>query len=397
MIRLINGLKTSNAVLLALLALGCSREDASVATVPKETTQGRLAPADAAHAHAAAPAAEQTVIQWTLPAGWFERQGDAMRAGSFSVTNASGKSADISIIPLAGTGGGDLGNVNRWRGQIGLPPVKEADLPALWQKVQIGEADGRLAELFSPAGTNPSAPRMLAAVMARGETSWFFKMTGDDALVAAQKPSFVAFLKSVRFEPGTAALPMGGSNALPAGHPPLPGAMPAGHPPLEGAAPAAGALPAGHPPLNTAAPTAAAAAPAPQTDGAPLPSGWTRQSPKAMQSARYTVAGEGAEADISVTELGGDGGGPLANVNRWRGQIGLDSFSPDEYAKAAGTLDVAGTKAILVDMTNDARKLRLVAIIVTRGEKSVFYKMTGAPALVGAQKAALIQFVQSAK
>ena len=36
----------------------------------------------------------------------------------------------------------------------------------------------------------------------RDDVAWFFKMTGDDALVAEQKPAFVEFLKSVSFPAG---------------------------------------------------------------------------------------------------------------------------------------------------------------------------------------------------
>ena len=43
--------------------------------------------------------------------------------------------------------------------------------------------------------------------------AWFFKMTGDDALVAEQKPAFIEFLKSVSF-------PAAGAQAqLPPAHP----------------------------------------------------------------------------------------------------------------------------------------------------------------------------------
>jgi len=44
-----------------------------------------------------------------------------------------------------------------------------------------------------------AADRMLAAVLTRSRTFWFFKLTVDRGLVAAQRDKFASFLKSVRF------------------------------------------------------------------------------------------------------------------------------------------------------------------------------------------------------
>ncbi|MEX2091374.1 MAG: hypothetical protein WD971_01790 [Pirellulales bacterium] len=41
--------------------------------------------------------------------------------------------------------------------------------------------------------------RMLAAVLPDGDTIWFFKLTGDRDLVAAQRETFQSFLRSQRF------------------------------------------------------------------------------------------------------------------------------------------------------------------------------------------------------
>jgi hypothetical protein len=41
--------------------------------------------------------------------------------------------------------------------------------------------------------------RTIAAVVEHAGASWFFKMTGEDSVVAAEKPTFIAFLQSVRF------------------------------------------------------------------------------------------------------------------------------------------------------------------------------------------------------
>ena len=41
--------------------------------------------------------------------------------------------------------------------------------------------------------------RLVAAIYPRGGRTWFFKMTGEDAIVKSAKPSLMQFLKSVKF------------------------------------------------------------------------------------------------------------------------------------------------------------------------------------------------------
>lgn len=156
-------------------------------------------------------------LKWTTPAGWEEAPRGEMRAASFRVKGEGGKQADVGVVPLPGMGGGDLDNVNRWRSQVGLAPVATEDLPKLAQAVEVG---GQAAQLYDLAGQNPGSgdkDRILAAVLRREGVAWFFRMTGDDELVAQQKPAFVEFLKSVSF----AAAPA--QTELPPSHPPIGG------------------------------------------------------------------------------------------------------------------------------------------------------------------------------
>ena len=372
-----------------LLLTGCDRqEDVQVYQVAKTPA---ATPSAGALGTGAGPADDGT-LRWTLPADWFPKGGDAMRVGSFGVTNSTGQMADISVIPLGGMAGGELSNVNRWRGQVGLPPVQESELAALWEAVPIGPETGKLMDM---AGTNPAEEaksHILAAVLTRGPTTWFFKMTGGHDVVAAQKANFVAFLKSVAFGGGQAA---GGPGAMPAGP------LPDGHPPIEGAGlPPAAALPAGHPPLDgTGSTPAPAPAPAAAVAGsAGDPAGWVRQSPKPMQSERFTIKGEGGEAEATLSELGGEGGGALANVNRWRQQIGLAAITQDELSKLVASVAVKDVQATVVDMANEASKKRVVAAIVPKkGGSTLFYKLLGDGAVVGREKEKFIQYVRAAQ
>lgn len=366
---------------------GCGQQDVQVYQVDKKASGGAnpgQAPNLAAGGMPAMGGDDRT-IQYTLPPGWFNKPGDAMRVASFGVTNTTGQSADISAIPLGGMAGGDLSNVNRWRGQVGLPAVKPEELEALWEKVPVGPLTGRMVDL---AGTNPAEgtpSHLLAVVLTQGDTTWFFKMLGGNELVTAQKPNFLDFLKSIKFGGGqlpTAAAAM--PNELPAGHPPLENpAMPKGHPPMTGGAGAAPAAPVDAGPV--ALPEGAA----------PAPAGWLVAAPKSMQKLRFSIKGGDGEAEATLSELGGDGGGTLPNVNRWRQQIGLGGIDADALAKTITKLDVKGSEATVADMTNDANHKRVVAVIVPKGGMSLFFKLMGDAAVVGREKDKFLEYVRS--
>jgi hypothetical protein len=377
------GPRAAAALFLALAVSGCDRGEI-------KTYQVTNKPSDQGAAAGQAGAADDRGLSWTLPANWIAKAGDAMRFGSFGVTNSTGQSADISVIPLGGMAGGELSNVNRWRGQVGLPPVKEEELAALWEKVPVGSETGKLMDM---EGTNPaegSKSHILAAIATRGDLTWFFKMTGGAELVTAEKAHFVEFLKSIKFG-GPVSMPNMG--AIPAGP------LPDGHPAVASAG--SPALPGGHPPVGMPGAgigaSKGAADATPIGDGSGGPQGWVKVNPKPMQSERFIVKGDGGEAEAALSELSGDGGGPLPNVNRWRQQIGLAPGSAEDMAKASSDLQVAGAKATVVDITNEETKKRVVAVMVPKGGGTQFFKLMGDGAVVAREKEKFLQHVTQAK
>ena len=105
--------------------------------------------------------------------------------------------ADVSVVVLAGPAGGLLANVNRWRGQVGLPAIDEKELDRPARKLTSAAGEAVLFDLAGPKHDQAAALRILAAVLRAGESTWFFNMTGEASPVAALKPSFVEFLNSL--------------------------------------------------------------------------------------------------------------------------------------------------------------------------------------------------------
>jgi hypothetical protein len=73
-----------------------------------------------------------------------------------------------------------------------------------------------------------------------------------------------------------------------------------------------------------------------QPKWAELPAGWTAGAPNAMRKGSWIVTGPGgSQAEVAVTVFPGNVGGTTANVNRWRGQLGLAPATEAEIQAAA--------------------------------------------------------------
>ncbi len=144
--------------------------------------------------------AEGVPLQYSLPSGWETKPLTPMRLASFKVVSPNGKEVDISVVSLPGMAGGDLANVNRWRGQVQLGPIDEETLAKSAEHVQANGHDFLLFDLVSekPIGEGGEKQRILAAILDENDHSWFIKMTGEDAAVAAQKNAFNDFLRSLK-------------------------------------------------------------------------------------------------------------------------------------------------------------------------------------------------------
>jgi hypothetical protein len=325
-------------LLIALcVAGGCRRDEIKVYSVPKESTSslasGEIPPErpDASNAATGAPQ-----LRWKTPEAWKEGAPSEFRVASFTAKGPDGKVADVSVIPLPGGAGSDFSNVNRWRSQVNLEPVTEVDLSKLAEAVEVA---GLPAKLYDLSG---DSQHILAVIQRRGETAWFFKMTGDTDWVTQQKPAFVAFLKSIRF-------------------------------------------------LTDEAPAAPAAA----TAGAPqwkVPPAWKEAPAGQFLFAKYTIGdGGGGQAAVNISTSPGDGGGLAANVDRWRKQLGLGEVTGDELAKS---VTIAGPVSF-VEM--NGAKAALVGAIVSQPGQTWFYKLMGDTNVVAAQKDAFVKFVEGVK
>lgn len=168
-----------NVFLFAVLLAGCEDREIKTYTIAKEPA-----------IQLPAPTSMGMKPRWKTPATWKELPPSGMRAASFTVENSK---VDVSVVTFPGTAGGLLSNLNRWRGQMGLPALtSESDIAT----TSVNGQPTQIVELTS--ATEDKA--MLGAIYLREDQSWFLKLTGDKASVAAQKADFESLANSFEFQ-----------------------------------------------------------------------------------------------------------------------------------------------------------------------------------------------------
>jgi hypothetical protein len=196
---------------MACLLPGCEDESIQSYQAPKAPAYVPPDPMGLADGHDHASPG----ITWKVPEGWQPVEDKSgMATATFEAAspppdiNAPGDSQDaqapdparITVTVLAGQAGGILGNINRWRRQVGLEPISSVEDQPM-TGIQIDQSPAGLIDLVSPPDAK-DLQRMLVVLIPRQQENqtWFFKMTGPDDTVNLQKQNFVAFVESVRFQ-----------------------------------------------------------------------------------------------------------------------------------------------------------------------------------------------------
>lgn len=332
-----------SSLALAASAAGCDRSEIRTYRVPKSAPS-------VAEVNPELPSRRAGAVTWTVPRGWKAvESAQAMRLATFDF-----EGDEITVSAFPGAAGGALANVNRWRGQLGLEPVDEAGLAKLLTTSRAGATEVSLLAMEGRQGKV-----MLGAILAPGDgQTWFVKSTLDAARAEALRPSFEAFARSFT---------------------------------MSGAATSAATSAATTTATTTEAP--AAAPPSGDVEGRLArfspPAGWKTDSQGGggIVAASFTGA---AGSRITATRLANDGGGDLANINRWRGQLGL---APLADLAAVERLDLV-PGLVAVDLRDAKETDRMIAVIAPSGGATWFFKLRGAVAAVEGDRAAFAVFVR---
>ncbi len=268
-----------------------------------------------------AAAGDAEPFTYTLPAGW--QKASPVQFRDVNLSAPDGVECWVSLLPPSSTA---LSHLARWCGQLGLPEPDEGAVAGLAKLRLLGKEALRI-DLTAKDGKK----RLLGSMLLAPERHVFVRMQGTPEAVAAQEAALVAFEASLADRTAGSANPGVGS------------------------------------------------APSPSNDDAEpqirwsTPAGWTAQGPATMRLETFDLGGG---VSCWLTLLRGDGGGLVANVQRWAGQVGLPMLSTAELA-ALPRWDVRGHQAAYVALLKDGDAEGLLAISVPLDGWSLYVRMRG--------------------
>lgn len=324
-------------------------------------------------------------VHYELPEGWVELPNSSMRAANFTLE--ADKQVECYLTLLPGTAGGMGANVNRWRKQMGLPDLSADEISSMetldfmggraaWMDV-VGTWSGM------SGGSGESGWRMLGLLLVTPGGSSFLKMVGPDELVASEREHFLELAATMHSGAGHShgEAPTAGATSTPSG--------------MSGLGSGLTGMGSGKPGDPPPPPRSVAAGMSWQA-----PAAWAEAPERQFRNANYFAGSEDVEAYVTV--LPGDAGGPLANVNRWRSQMGQPPLSMGGF-DLLERVPMLGSSGVLVeikgsfqsmsgDVTSDAMMIGALGQIPGR---SIFVKMIGPAEQVLAQRGAFLEFCNS--
>lgn len=152
------------------------------------------------------------------------------------------------------------------------------------------------------------------------------------------------------------------------------------------------AAPVGKPAPQASPEMAAEAAKSGRPAFPPAPQGWTAKDPGAMRKGSWSVGPADKAADLAVTVFPGDVGGRVANINRWRQQLGLPPGDAGMF-DAIQVAKVGGLQGEVVQFKSADGATATRATMVAHQGSTWFFKLTGPAATVEAAAATFDAFV----
>lgn len=298
-----------------------------------------------------------STLVWDTPPGWTELAPSAMRNANFRV--AGDARAECYLTLLSGEAGGLAANINRWRTQMSQP-LAGADAIAAMPRAQFFGQEAVLVDITGAfGGMSGGSPqpgyRLVGLLLVEPAGSAFLKMVGPESVIGPHIDAFHTLARSFRSK----------------GEPPRPA------------------------PETDTPNTSSTASGIAWT----MPSEWKRAPERATRAVSFFVGGD-ESVECYVTILGGDAGGALANVNRWRGQMGQAEITAQELA-GLPRIPMLGGEGIVAQIDSAAREqsgaldTRMLGAVGELAGRAVFVKLTGPRTLVESERDAFVAFCSS--
>ncbi|MDG2382947.1 MAG: hypothetical protein P8N76_14860 [Pirellulaceae bacterium] len=125
-----------------------------------------------------------------------------------------------------------------------------------------------------------------------------------------------------------------------------------------------------------------------------VPVGWKSGPQRPMRLATFLVNNGGGKVEITLSRLGVNPGSMLANVNRWRAQVGLNEIDQAKLDQETQTLQVDGASCSYFELNSDSGQA-VDVVVVKRPDSTLFIKMMGDRDLASKERTKFKQFAES--
>ncbi len=359
------------SILLALLAIStlcaCGKSEVQYYEIPKETRA--VANADGLPPGHPPTGSLGPGITWNTPEGWVEGGSQQGARASFHIHQ------DENHLP------GDVVVLDFPPHVAQIEDFTRLLSDQLELQVDAGQTEPGEIEIFTAGDNEYSVIRLtsekalidgehkksiLAAILRKPDRIWLVNLTGAESVVVEENERFFEFLRSIEFK--TEDIPAASAGNM-----------------------ADQSLPSG------------SVSNADNPDWV-VPDSWEPGRVSNMRRGSFQVRGDnGLMVDIAVTSFPGDVGGMLANINRWRGQIGLGPITAGMVNSVVGELEINGKSCKIVDIVGtdppSGKILPQRSLVGTFSHEgnSWFFKMSGDASLVEVQEQTFMDFLNSVR
>lgn len=189
--------------------LATSRDNASPSDLPPGHPPVQTAPVAGINPPPAGSGEGAAALVWDTPASWSAvPPANAMRKAQYRVPGPGGDGECVVFYFGPGQGGDPMSNAQRWASQFTLADGSTGDKSLKTSEMKVGDVTVLMAEVAGTysggmtMGMAPSEPqpgyKLLGAVAEGADANWFFKFTGPEKTVDANRAAFEGMLKSLR-------------------------------------------------------------------------------------------------------------------------------------------------------------------------------------------------------
>ncbi len=125
--------------------------------------------------------------------------------------------------------------------------------------------------------------------------------------------------------------------------------------------------------------------------------GWTQEEAGQFLTAAYSLPDGGR---VTVSKLGGDGGGLAANVNRWRGQVGLKTLDDDKIGGQPMKIADSAEGMLLYNLIppNAAPEVEgILAAVLPLASETWYFKFTGPSGILNKSGGKFMDFLRTVR